>query len=299
MARAGRNTCTALLAAALAASALTACGKQAPTASVHTTFSSEGLHGQGEGTSKGEGSGKGEGSTEGQGGSGGEGDSTLSKSQAAAFVHSVNLRASDVSGFKASQSHNTPAHERQLERQLTRCLGGNASREGHGTGALAEASSEEFERTGDTGYFGVSSTASVARTAAIAAESLAAIRSERVRDCISSYVTKLLEGKHFGSARLGHVHVSSQEAAAPGTSGAFVLRIRAGVSVGHTTLPIELDLFGFVCGQAELQLLTTSLPAPFPAQARQQLLSILLGRAKAHGECAAASGSGESSGLAQ
>jgi hypothetical protein len=284
--RRARAVLAMLLAVILAAPALSGCGKQAPAVSTRTTFADEPPT-DGEPPADEPPAGGGE--------SEGEGDESLSRRRAIAFVHSVNLRAGDVGGFVASHTHESHGSEKQLEREMSQCLGAHTARPGSAGDNLAEASSPEFERTGDTGYFSISSSASVARTAQIAAGSLAAIRSPLVHKCLARYVGTLLEGKRYGRAKIEHVKVTAQPAAAPGTSGAFVLRIAASVSAAGKSLPVELDLFGFVCGQAELQLLTTSLPAPFPTRAREQLLSVLLSRAKAHGECTAAGAGGSAS----
>ncbi|HYM44816.1 MAG TPA: hypothetical protein VES65_01475 [Solirubrobacteraceae bacterium] len=215
----------------------------------------------------------------------------LTRSQAVAFAQAVNLQPKDVPGFVvASSERQQGAGEGRLEREMLRCTGVLS-----GHSELAEADSKEYEHTDRTGTFGVSSSVSVARTPAIAAEGLSATRSEHAQGCLSHALSPYV-GR---GARITGLSVHSEAASAPGASGGVVLRITANVAQGARPLPINLDLFGFVCGQAQIGLFTTSLPGSFPPKARQRLLAVLLARAKAHGECAAAHPSGASTALAQ
>ncbi len=211
----------------------------------------------------------------------------LTRAQAIAFAHAVNLRPADVPGFKVSppKTRSNP-RENRLERQMLECVGAAGPNK-----ELAEVDSHEFQRTG-AGDFSVSSSVSVARTPAIAARALSVIRSERTRECLSRYVSKLFEHMHVHGAKIGELSVSSEAAAAPGTAGGYVLRIDANVTALGRSVPLSLEMFGFVCGQAGISLMATSLPAPFPAAARQALLQLLLERAKAHGQCVAATSPG-------
>jgi len=47
-------------------------------------------------------------------------------------------------------------------------------------------------------------------------------------------------------------------------------------------IPFYLDILGFVYGPAEISLLSSGLPVPFPAALQQRLFLSLLARAKAH-----------------
>ncbi|HYM44817.1 MAG TPA: hypothetical protein VES65_01480 [Solirubrobacteraceae bacterium] len=153
-----------------------------------------------------------------------------------------------------------------------------------GHGELAEADSKEFELADRRGDLGVSSSVSVARTPAIAAKGLSARRDAHAQSCLSHYLSRAVAAPGSGVSMRG-LSVSSEKAKLPGTSGGIVLRTTANVAQGGKPLPISLDVYGFVCGQAQIGLFTTSLPVSFPPKARQRLLAMLLARAKAHGEC--------------
>jgi hypothetical protein len=158
--------------------------------------------------------------TGGGGGGGGGGSSlagkALTKPEAIVFAKAVNLRPADVPGFKASPKHDqASAGEKRLERQMLRCIGALG-----GGGGLAEMSSKEFALKGSTGDFGVSSSVSVAPTAAIAAQGLSGTLSEHTRTCLTQYLTQLLEGGQYRKAHIGEVSVHDEAASAPGTTGA-------------------------------------------------------------------------------
>jgi len=55
------------------------------------------------------------------------------------------------------------------------------------------------------------------------------------------------------------------------------------VTVHAARIPIHLDLRGFVYGPAEITLLSSGAPLPFPAAAEQSLFSLHLARARGWG----------------
>jgi hypothetical protein len=206
-----------------------------------------------------------------------------SKSQAQAFARAVNLRATDVPGFKVSAEHgheHETAAEKQLERELLGCIGAGGGA-GHSS-QLAEVSSKEFEREDKNGAQSVQSGVTVEPTAALAVKELAEVRSERGRDCFSHYLSLLFKGKKFSGASIGPVSISSGSPSAPGTSGSFGWRISTTITVHRVAVPFYMDILGFVYGPTEVSLLSFGLPEPFPAATEQHLFSLLLQRAKAN-----------------
>jgi hypothetical protein len=207
-----------------------------------------------------------------------------SKSQAQAFARAVNLRTTDVPGFKVSAEHgheHETAAEKQLERELLGCIGASVGA-GH-NGQLAEVSSKEFERENKNGLQSVQSGVTVEPTAALAVKELAEARSQRGRDCFSHYLSLLFKGKKFSGASIGPVSISAGSPSAPGTSGSFGWRISTTVTVNRVAVPFYMDILGFVYGPTEVSLFSFGLPEPFPAATEQHLFSLLLQRAKAHG----------------
>jgi hypothetical protein len=232
----------------------------------------------------------GESPPEGGQGSPAHGGRLLTRSQAAAFANAVTIQATDLRGFTIALSESErSAGEQRLERAILGCVG---IMTGHSE--LAAADSKEFERRNTTEDLGVSSSVSVARTPAIAAQGLTAARSPNAQSCLSHYLYHWTGPNPKGGPSAPSLSVSHERALAPGTSGGVVLRIADSVNAGGKSSPLDLDFYGFVCGQAQIGLFTTSLLGAFPAAARQQLLALLLARAKANGECAVARSSGGS-----
>jgi hypothetical protein len=204
---------------------------------------------------------------------------SLTKQQALAFAHAVNLTSADVPGFGVSSRHGgeTPA-EKRLEREMLRCAGTQGSGKG-----LAEVSSKDFEIKRGILDLGVSSEVGVAQTAALAARELAAIRSAHVRGCFSHFLDLIFKGKRFSGAIVSPVSIASGTPPAPGTAGSFGWRITATFTVQRVRVSLYVDILGFVYGPASVTLFSSSLVRPFPAAIQQRLFSLLLARAEARG----------------
>lgn len=201
----------------------------------------------------------------------------LTKPQALAFARAVNLTAADVPGFTVSSTdENETAAEEHRQRQLLQCAGPVVSAD-----ALAEVKSSSFELKRNIVDLGVSSEVGVARTSAVAARELAAIRSDRVRGCFSRYLDSLLKGGSYHGARVSPVAISSGTPPAPGATGSFGWRITATFTVDRLRLSLYVDILGFVIGPARVTLISSGALRPFPALIQQRLFSLLLARASA------------------
>jgi hypothetical protein len=211
----------------------------------------------------------------------------LTKPQAAAFASAVNIRLEDTPGFreaksvpqKGSKPQKSPKEQR-LERAMLTCTG---IMNGHSE--LAQLGSKEFEYIEHGNQLGVSSSVSVAKTPAIAVRGLTGARSSNARTCLAHSLAQDVERNPNGGSSIRTLSASPEKALAPGTSGGVVLRVLASVLFGGKSYPLSLNYYGFVCGQTEIGLFTTSLPGAFPTKVRQQLLSLLLARARAQGQC--------------
>lgn len=218
--------------------------------------------------------------------------SSPTRTQALAFAHAVNLTAADVPGFtESSDQHNPSPNERRLEGQLRSCLGATGANSlgaspaapGASSGTLAQASSPEFQVRRGIIELSVGSEVSVAHSSAEAAATLTAIRSPRVRKCLSEYMRALLNSQHYGDgARVIEVSLDSGSPPAPGTSGGFGWRVRATLALRGVDLPFYIDILGFVYGPAQVTLTSTGDVRAFPADAQEQLFRTLLARARAH-----------------
>lgn len=200
------------------------------------------------------------------------------KQQAEAFVSAVNLRAGDVPGFKGSTEHATEtAAEKRLEQEMLHCAGWA----GFGSG-IAEGSSQSFKRETGKVALGVSSSVSVARSSAMAAKELAAMRSGRTKGCLSHYLDQLFKSQKDQGATFSPATVIAVAPPAPGTSGSFGWVIAMTITLHRVALPVYLEILGFTNGPAEVTLFTSSLPTPFPAAVEHRLFSLLVERARTH-----------------
>ncbi len=209
----------------------------------------------------------------------------LTKAQAIAFARAVNLRATDLPGFRVAppeHEHETPA-EKRLEGEMLRCAGAPSAKAEHAK-ELAEVKSPELKIEHDGIADSVSSSVGVARTAATTAKELAAIHSAHARVCVSHYLDQLFKGKAYQGAHFSPFSIASGTPPAPGTTGSFGWRISATISTTVNTHRIAIsfyfDILGFVYGQARVSLFSTGVVEPFPAAIQQRLFSLLLGRAK-------------------
>ena len=206
----------------------------------------------------------------------------LTRAQARSLVRAVNLRASDLPGFKvSSEKEKEPAAAKNLEHQLLHCVGGAPS--GHG---LAEGSSKEYERETSGTEESIESGVSVAPTAAIAARELQAARDRKTQACLSHYVTllfRLLASSEGHGLTASPVQISSLALSAPGATGDFGWRMSGSISLHGGKVPFDIDIAGFVAGQAEVTLFAAGLPEPVPTATERRLFALLLSRAEVYG----------------
>jgi hypothetical protein len=202
------------------------------------------------------------------------------RAQALAFAKAVNLAPGDLPGFTAApqEKQHSSAAERKLEGKLLGCLGVSEHK------GLVELGSQGFERETAELVRSVSSEVTVMPTASLATHALARIKQPRARTCLSHYFNKLLDGLKTTDTKVGAVKLSSHVPAAPGTKGSFGWHLSATITVVKTKaqLPFNMDIMGFVYGPAEVTLLTSGVPQPYPASEALRLFSLLVKRAETH-----------------
>jgi hypothetical protein len=213
--------------------------------------------------------------------------SPTTHAHALAFARAVNLTAADVPGFTAAPAqHSESESEQRLEQELRRCGAAQGSRGSRGSegsqDAIVEAGSPNFELRRGILDLSVRSEVSVAQSPAQAAGSLSAIRSPRVRACVSRDLGQLLKSQHYGGATVTGVSIASGTPPAPGTAGGFGWRVTATLAVRGIRVDFYIDILGFVDGPAQVTLTSSGALRPFPAAPQEQLFSLLLARAKAH-----------------
>jgi hypothetical protein len=198
------------------------------------------------------------------------------RAQALAFARAVNLSAADVPGLHVAgkREHSSPS-DRRSERELAHCVGLS------GTSQVAEAPSPNFEHAGGIAHFNVSSNVSVSQSAALAAHELAQLRSVRAKGCLKRYLAAMLNGS-LSNATVGPISIQEGTPPAADAGGSVGLRISTSITVRSIPIPFYLDILGFVSGSAQISLMSTGVPVPFPAATQQRLFLTLLARAKAH-----------------
>jgi hypothetical protein len=209
------------------------------------------------------------------------GGGSSAKTQALAFARAVNLPSADVPGFKSSTEHHSETGTEKLrERELQSCTGtGLEAGE-----SIAQESSPDFKLERGILDLSVNSEVSVARTPALAAKELATIRSTHFRACLTRYLDLLFKEQDRPGTTVGPISIVQGTPPAPGAAGSFGWRITATIATRGVKLPFYQDMLGFVYGSAEVSLVSSGALRPFPAKVEQQLFSLLLERAKAHGK---------------
>jgi hypothetical protein len=198
--------------------------------------------------------------------------------QARAFAAAVNLKAGDLPGFRATAVPKHPdAVEKHLEPELARCVGSLGAHSG-----AVEASSKDYERGASIVTQSVSSQVTVARSAALAARELSAIRSGQLQTCLSHYFNQLLKSQSLHGATVAAGAPKRGSPPAPGSAGSFGLRFTEIFTLHRLRIPFYVDILGFVKGPAEVSLFTFGVPRQFPAALEERLFSLLVERANAH-----------------
>lgn len=201
-----------------------------------------------------------------------------SRAQALAFVHRVQLRASDLPGFAAKRESESKSKEAAFNARLNHCAGTHLPARD-----LAEASSPSFERkAGAVQSEFIRSFSAVAPSEKIAKRELAAIDSSRGRACLDRFLlSSLAKGVGKQGASLGTPTVSSLAPTASGVSATFGWQITIPMSVHGIIFSLHVSLRGFQIGQGELLLVAFSVPEPVSNATQQRLYSTLIERAKA------------------
>jgi hypothetical protein len=201
-----------------------------------------------------------------------------SRAQALGFARAVNLGASDIPGASIAARTVTAidARERREYRACERSVD-------HGS-ALAELSSAKLERGDELETEQISSGVTVLADEHEVAREFAALRAPALRECLARALTRNFAEKAVRSARWGRFTVTRLPVQAPGASATVGIRVTAMLNFpfSEISVPIYVDMVGFAVGPAEVGLSAASVTQPVPAGTEQELLALLLARAKAH-----------------
>jgi hypothetical protein len=203
-----------------------------------------------------------------------------SHAQALAFAHAVNLSAGDIpeASVESKRAATADASERREGRACEKLVGW-----GH-PHTIAEASSPKLKRGQELEIERITSSVAVLSDEQAVARQFALLASPALRKCAARVLTRNLDDKPISNARWGRVTVSKLPVHAQGTSATVGIRIVANLelSFSEVSVPIYVDVLGFAIGRAEVALTAMSATQPVPATTEQELLALLLARARAH-----------------
>ena len=108
-------------------------------------------------------------------------------------------------------------------------------------------------------------------------------------ECVAHVLTRNYADKAIRDARWGRFTISKLTLALPGVKVTIGIRVVATLNLAYSevSVPIYVDLLGFADGPAEVLLSTASVTQPMPAATEQEMLELLLTRARAHSLVAA------------
>ena len=194
---------------------------------------------------------------------------------AKAVADAINLRSSDLPGFKSSPSGSSSNDP--FDARLTRCDSGLLTTHP----GEVNADSPEFTQGGSAAFESVSSSVSIETSATIAAHDLALAQTSRVLGCFTTAIDGLrVQVGNGQTTTIVDVHVSRTPFSLRGTDAKVDVRIQFAYGLA-TTLPFYLDLRAIATGRDELSLVTVCSLHPCGSTFADHLASLLLSRALA------------------
>lgn len=206
----------------------------------------------------------------------------ITKEQAVAYAHVVNLQPGDLPGFTNSGSETEAPKPGRLALEEIRCSGAvNPGRR------IARIESTEFlAGVGLNGKI-IKSAVEVWPSPALIAPNNNKSHKSRARACFVRFLRALHERtyrKRKERIPIGPFTVTTVPNPLPGVSDSFLTTVnetllrRTGAVLAH----VYRDIFGFTIGPAEVELEAIGFGHPIPTSTEAQALQLLLGRATAH-----------------
>jgi hypothetical protein len=199
-------------------------------------------------------------------------DARVTRAQAIAFAHAVNLTAADVPGATASANTERP------EREAVRC--GTLGREHE----VADVKSLKLTRGNGLETEEISSDVTVRTSARLAARNVQATRNASVRACVARVLRRRLARRGFRGVHLGELQLSYLPVSASGSDVSGGIRAVMALSSPQRAIsvPIYVDALAFTRGPAEISVVAVSATQPVPETTEHQLVELLASRASAH-----------------
>jgi hypothetical protein len=206
----------------------------------------------------------------------------ITKAQAAAYAHAVNLQAGDIPGFTSNRNEIEAPKPGRLALEEIRCSGAvNPARR------ILRIESTEF--SAGRAFYGkiMKSAVEVWPTPALVAIQNSPNHRSRSRACFARFLRALhhrinLERK--GQMQLGPFTITTVPNPLPGVSDSFLTTINETrlLRTGAIRAHIYRDSFTFITGPAEVELEAIGFGHPVPAATEEKALLLLLARARAN-----------------
>lgn len=200
------------------------------------------------------------------------------RAQAQAFARAVNLSPSDIpeAVLAPKRSRGSDAQEK---REFHAC-------EDHGLHVkpILEAPSPRLKRGKELELEQFSSMVSVVGSAGAIAHEFAVLQGASVRECLARALTRNFTAKAVMEAHWGNFTLSKLPLTVPGASTTLGVRATVALNIPYNeiSVPIYVDMLAFAVGHGAVELTAISVTQPVPATTEQELLALLLARAKAH-----------------
>jgi hypothetical protein len=203
----------------------------------------------------------------------------ITKAQAVAYTHAVNLRAGDLPGFSTIGSEAEAPEPGRYGRQAILCSRGvNSPRR------IVQVHSAEF--TAGRALYGevLKSTVEVWPTPALVALNNVRSHNARGQRCLKRFLEadhKQINRERDGREQIGPFTITIVPNPLPGVSHSFLMTINETrlLRTGPIRAHIYRDVFGFIAGPAEIELEAIGLGHPVPTPAEAKALLVLLDRA--------------------
>jgi hypothetical protein len=204
----------------------------------------------------------------------------ITKAQATAYAHAVNLRAADLPGMSIAAPEGEHPASGRLD-QVERCAG-NVNPDL----VVANIHSASFTGTTEPEHEQIRSVVEVMPNAAIAEQNNAANRSQRALACAKRFFPLELGSQNGGRVHYGAVTVSRLPSPLAGVPGSLGYRVAVNIlgvpkAIEATQPRLYVDAFAFLSGPAEVALVTTAFPQHVSEETESRLLLLLHSRAEA------------------
>jgi hypothetical protein len=204
----------------------------------------------------------------------------ISRAQATAYAHQVNLVAADIPGATVRSQERESGEARPAGVEFAKCVGGISPRL-----RVANIDSARFRIGKAADSSQLKSSVEVMPTAALAAHNYTALSSSRGRACIAHLLPSIVARSSTARARFGPAATVSvlPNVLAAGKES-FGVRVSTTVNAivrgKPVRLRIYLDVFNLLAGPAEVNMSATGISDPPPKATERRLLSLLYNRAE-------------------